>query len=80
MFTKDQQKAVLSTVVEGNIFEVGELFSKMAPKEKVTWEVLERIKMEDGSERITMHLYILDVFFQVAVGVWGKGEWTWITK
>ncbi len=72
-----EAKKLLASVQEEDLFEHGELFSRMDPGEPIFWKVLEAIDTPKG-RRVTFHLYYRDVFLKSLVGIIttnGKVQW-----
>lgn len=62
---------VVAALKEGNTFELGVLFPGLDAKEKITWQVLEKVVFDLGSfteyVRVTCRLHWRDVFIGNAV-------------
>jgi len=67
--TKADQRDIFLKVQEGDIFEHGALFTTMAPDEKFVWKIEEAVDdpKRGGFRRVTIRLYLFDVFFKTMV-------------
>lgn len=73
-----QAAKLLADVNEEDLFEHGSLFSTMDPEGKIFWRVLEVHEEDDGTRRVTFHLYYRDVFLRTLIGFLkpdGRVQW-----
>lgn len=71
-----QAVQLVASVNEEDLFEHGQVFSKMDP-EPIFWKVLE-VAETDAGRRVTFHLYFRDVYLKSLVGLItpdNKVEW-----
>lgn len=63
MMTATEQIELLSALSEGDVFEVGKLFT-FAPKEKLVWKCEEALPLDTGDYRYTFHVYYFGVMLK----------------
>jgi len=78
MMHKDVQQDVIGSMKEGDMFSFGVPFKKLDRDLMFDWQLIERAKTEDGGERLTIHVYLLDVLVAARIiNVDKEGNYDW---
>jgi hypothetical protein len=73
-----KQAELFDKMNEGDLFSYGAPFKSLDPDLLIDWYLLERVKKDDGTQRLIIHGYLLDVLVCVGeLNVDKEGSYEW---